>query len=112
MRAGATALPVGGADDEVVVDGKVVLPRDVWEAVECVPETAAGLFQIIRPDRTLTSLKLRVGYAGAPDLAALRDTVAASVERIVGVRPEIDLVANEELLKLGPPHKIPRTAKA
>lgn len=104
--------PIGRAGDEVVVDGKVVLPRDVWEAVERVPETAAGLFQIIRPDRTLTSLKLRVGYAGATDLAALRDTVASSVERIVGVRPEIDLVPNEELLKLGPPHKIPRTAKA
>jgi hypothetical protein len=30
----------------------------------------------------------------------------------VGVEPEVELVENEVLLRQGPPHKIPRVAKA
>ena len=57
-------------------------------------------------------LRLRVGYAGAPaDLGALAERVSGSVAAGVGVRPEIELVPNAELLKLGPPHKIPRVAR-
>jgi phenylacetate-CoA ligase len=53
-----------------------------------------------------------VGYAGdPPSLATLSDRVADSVEASVGVRPEVELVPNADLLKLGPPHKIPRVAK-
>ncbi len=40
--------PLGRKGDEVVVDGRSVLPGDLWEAVERVPETSAGLFQVIR----------------------------------------------------------------
>lgn len=103
---------LGRLGDEVVVQDRVLLPRDIWDAIENVPETMAGLFQVIRPARTLEVLRLRVGYAGSPDLARLRRQVEDSVEARTGTRPQVELVPNDELLKLGPPHKIPRTAKA
>jgi phenylacetate-CoA ligase len=89
-----------------------VLPRDIWSAIEDVPETAAGLFQIIRPVRDMDELKLRVGYEGAPDLAAVERAVQDAVEGAIGIRPVVLLTPNAEIVKLGPPHKIPRTAKA
>lgn len=104
--------PLGRLGDEVVVNGRSVLPRDVWTAVEQVEETAAGLFQIIRPQRELTELKLRVGYDGQPaDMDDVARRVADEVESRVGVRPTIELTPNSELIKLGPPHKIPRVSK-
>jgi phenylacetate-CoA ligase len=102
----------GRLGDEVVVNGVSILPRDIWTAVEEVPETAAALFQIIRPQRELTELKLRVGYDGEPDLADVARRVADQVEARIKVRPEVELIPNSELIKLGPPHKIPRVAKA
>jgi phenylacetate-CoA ligase len=87
------------------------MPTDVWNAVESVPETASGLFQIIRPQREMSVLRLRVGYDGTPDLADLSRRVADAVEAAVGLRPAIELMPNTEIVKFGPPHKIPRTAK-
>jgi len=111
-RTHARVWPIGRTTDEILVAGKSVVPRDIWSAVEDVPETAAGLFQIIRPQRDVTELKLRVGYEGSPDLAMVAAAVADSVERAVGIRPTVELTPNAEIVKLGPPHKIPRTAKA
>jgi phenylacetate-CoA ligase len=111
-RTHARLWTLGRKGDETVVDGRSVLPRDIWAAVEALDECSAGLFQMIRPQRQLDQLRLRVGYAGAPgSLATLADRVADSVEENVGVRPEVELVPNADLLKLGPPHKIPRVAK-
>ncbi len=106
---------VGRKGDEVVVAGTSVLPVDVWLAVEQIEETSAGLFQLIRNEREMERLRLRVGYdqsvtTRAP--SALSRAVAESVARSVGVEPEVELVENAELLKLGPPHKIPRVAKS
>jgi phenylacetate-CoA ligase len=111
-RTHARLWTLGRKGDETVVDGRSVLPRDVWAAVEALDECAAGLFQIIRPSRQLDALRLRVGYAGNPrSLPELAERVADSVEASAGVRPEVELVPNGELLKLGPPHKIPRVTK-
>ena len=106
--------PLGRKGDEVVVDGRSVLPGDVWAAVEGVPETSAGLFQVIRAGREVDRLRLRVGYAseGSKGLADLRTRVTDAVSAAVGVEPEVELVENEVLLRQGPPHKIPRVAKA
>jgi phenylacetate-CoA ligase len=111
-RTHARLWTLGRKGDETIVDGRSVLPRDIWAAVESLDECSAGLFQMIRPQRQLDQLRLRVGYAGSPpSLSALCDRVADSVEASVGVRPEVELVPNEDLLKLGPPHKIPRVTK-
>ena len=102
---------LGRLGDEVVVGDKTILPRDVWPAIEDVESTAAGFFQVIRPQREMDQLRLRVGYDGKLVLGALQVAVADAVEKRLGVRPVVELVPNEELLKLGPPHKIPRIAK-
>lgn len=102
---------IGRLGDEVLVEGRAILPRDVWPAIESVDETAAGFFQIIRPQRAMERLRLRVGYDGKPDLQALKVRVADAVERHLGSRPDIELEPNSELIKLGPPHKIPRVVK-
>ena len=85
---------------------------DVWEAIERFDETAMGLFQIIRTSQQMDALRLRVGHDGStkkPD--ELSDRLMGAVTELTGVTPEIELVPNDELLRLGPPHKIPRVAK-
>jgi phenylacetate-CoA ligase len=105
--------PLGRKGDEVVVEGRSVLPGDLWEAVERVPETRAGLFQVIRTQREVDRLRLRVGYTaeGAHGVDDLRTRLTESVHEAVGVEPDVELVDNEVLLRQGPPHKIPRVAK-
>ena len=103
---------LGRAGDEVMVQGKCVLPREVGTIVESFPETKAGLYQLVRPQRVLPSLRVRVGYDGSPDLAALGQRLGAGLSASFGIPVDIELCANEELLKQGPPHKIPRIVKA
>jgi phenylacetate-CoA ligase len=85
----------------------------VWHAIETVRGVERGLFQIVRPRREVDVLRLRVGYANvaAGDLTRVRDDLVAAVEAAVGVAPDVELVPEAELLRLGPPHKIPRVAK-
>ena len=106
--------PLGRKGDEVVVDGKSLLPGDLWAAIEGVPETSAGLFQVIRTAREVDRLRLRVGYgtAGPKGVDDLRTRVRDAVEAAVGIAPDVELVEHEVLLRQGPPHKIPRVAKA
>ena len=109
-RTHARIRTVGRRSDEVIVAGRSVLPVDVWEAVESVPACRLGLFQIVRPARHAEVLRLRVGYRDTPParLGALRDEVAAAVAEAVGLEPVVELVSDLDLLRLGPPHKIPR----
>jgi phenylacetate-CoA ligase len=114
-RTGMRLWPVGRKGDEVVVQGHSVLPMDVWKAVESVPETAAGYFQLIRTGREMPALKVRIGIdattGGRPRAAVLADLTEA-IRHAVGIAPQIELVDSAELLKLGPPHKIPRVASS
>lgn len=112
-RTHARIWTIGRKGDEVLVQGKSVLPVDVWSAVESIHSCRLGLFQIIRPQRDVDVLALRVGYQDCADdrLATLADEVAGAVYAHTGVTPQVELVRNEELLRLGPPHKIPRVAK-
>lgn len=102
--------PLGRLGDETVVNGKSVLPADLWPAIESVEETASALFQIIRPQRQVPHLRVRVGYDGAPELTSLQHRVSTAIEAATGLLPEVDLVPNSELIKLGPPQKIRRVA--
>jgi phenylacetate-CoA ligase len=102
--------PLGRKGDEVRVQGRSIVPADIWPAIEAVEETCAGLFQVIRPQREVDRLRLRVGFAGDSAASDVARRVAAAVVDAVGIEAEIELVPNESMLRLGPPHKIPRTA--
>ena len=71
-------------------------------------------FQIIRPQREMEILRLRIGY----DSTKLASTAEELSSRLIAVLAEglsvpvhVELVLYEELLKLGPPQKIPRVTK-
>jgi phenylacetate-CoA ligase len=113
-RTHARVRTLGRLGDEVVVDGRSVLPGELWEPIETIEACRLGCFQVIRPRRELDALRLRVGYRDTPPgrLAALRDEVAGAVAAAVGLVPEVELVPDTQLLRLGPPHKIPRVVPA
>jgi phenylacetate-CoA ligase len=104
----------GRKGDEVVVAGRSILPRDLLGPIEELPETSAGLFQIVRSQREMDVLRLRVGH----DPAALKkgaDELSGRMQDLLqerfGLPVHVELVTNAELLKLGPPNKIPRVTK-
>ena len=106
--------PLGRRGDEVVVDGRAVLPLDVWGAIDAVPETSSGIFQLIRPSREVDVLRVRVGYnaVATKNVPELADRVAASILGAVGVDPELELVDEKELLAASPAGKVRRVAPA
>ena len=113
-RTHAKLWPVGRKGDGVEVDGRTILPIDVWPAVESVDECGRGLFQIVREAPQMDRLVLRVGYGAGLRVAGWRrcsDAVMGAVADRVGLVPEVELVPDADLLRLGPPHKIPRVAK-
>lgn len=106
--------PIGRTGDEIFVEGRSVLPRDIMALIEQLPETRSALFQIIRTRRESDHLKVRVGYD--PELLTttqvdLCGRLEALLRGHFNVPVVIELQENAELLKLGPPHKIPRVAK-
>lgn len=104
---------LGRASDQVIVEGRSILPAEITRLLETIPATSAGLFQVIRPQRELPRLRVRVGYAeaGSGSSTALRDQIRELLKSSLGVETDIELISNDELLKLGPPHKIPRVTK-
>lgn len=105
---------LGRKGDQTFVQGISILPQDIRMIIEEHKPTRSGLFQIIRPSPQLEILSLRVGYA--PDfveggLDALNRALGAVIEQALGVPVKLDMVSEQELLKLGPPHKIPRVTK-
>jgi phenylacetate-CoA ligase len=113
-RTHARFWPIGRKGDQILVDGRSILPRDIQPHVEAERETRACLFQIVRPQRELAALKLRVGYEpelmlGPLDELAVR--LGTRLRAAFAVPVEIELTPCAELLKLGPPHKIPRVTK-
>ncbi len=110
-RTGMRLWPVGRKGDEVMVEGRPVLPLDIWRVIESVPECRAGYFQIIRTAAEMPVLRLRIGRDPASsdrNGPAIRSDLVDAVASELGVAPEVELVDNEELLRQGPPHKIPR----
>jgi phenylacetate-CoA ligase len=105
--------PVGRKGDQTIVQGVSILPRDIQRLVERHRETRACLFQIIRPERVMDTLRLRVGHepAATQDPDALAATLVQELTDFFQVPVAVELVPDAELLKLGPPQKIPRVAK-
>jgi phenylacetate-CoA ligase len=110
-RTHARFMVKGRAGDQIIVAGKPLLPISIWPTIESQPESKAGLFQIVKPPAPEEFLRLRVGYAGEPQLDSLESRLKAEIRRQLGVDAKLELVPNDELLKLGPPHKIPRVVK-
>lgn len=114
-RSHARQWVVGRKGDEMAIAGRAVVLGDVWAAVEAVPETADGLFQVVRYADDMPTLRIRVGYApertAEPDELAVR--VRKAIEARVGVEPVIELVTNEKLLESSSSvAKFPRVVKA
>lgn len=113
-RTHARMTPLGRKGDELVVQGKSILPIDIFPFIGDFPETRTGLFQIIRPQRECEILKLRVGYD--PELLTnseeeLIKRIKTRVSTELAVPSDIVLMSNIEMVKLGPPNKIPRVSK-
>lgn len=111
-RTHARFWTLGRKGDQTLVQGKAILPRDIQQLVERHPETKSCLFQIIRPQPVMDTLRLRVGYESIVDTPeALSVRLVETLAGHFAVPVEIDLVPAAELLKLGPPQKIPRVTK-
>ncbi len=104
---------LGRAGDETLVSGRVVVPTQIWAAIEREPETETALFQIIRPQRNVDELRLRVGYATdrTGDLPDLERRLKAAVVDAVGVEPVLELLPEEDLLARGSAAKVPRISR-
>jgi phenylacetate-CoA ligase len=107
--------PVGRKGDEMLIAGRSVLPRELYPLVQEHAETSAGLFQLVRTQRESDRLVLRVGYA--PDAlktseAELAGRLAERIGASLLVPVDVQLRHDDDLLKLGPPHKIPRVTQS
>jgi phenylacetate-CoA ligase len=106
--------PLGRLGDLIIVRGVSVTPGEVWRAVESVPETSAGVFQIVKTGSRMEELKVRVGYdpATAPDLADLRRRLDAAVWAELRLEPSLELMTIGQLLATSATGKIKRVANA
>jgi len=106
--------PVGRLGDLMIVRGVSVTPAEVWRVLESVPETAAGVFQMVKTGTRVDSLTIRVGYDAqqAPDLRDLRDRVGAALWAALSVEADLELWTTDELLATSTTGKIQRVVKA
>jgi phenylacetate-CoA ligase len=114
-RTHARFWPIGRKCDETIVQGQSFVPMDIWQALETVPETEAGVFQLIRGAREMDELRIRVGYDAntrASQLDDVRDRVSTAVEAALGITPVIDLMPEPELLQSSRGGKLARVVKA
>ncbi|NGO12441.1 phenylacetate--CoA ligase [Streptomyces sp. HC44] len=114
-RTHARMWVAGRRGDETLVQGRSVVLRDIWQAVEDQPETVAGVFQIVRAAREVDELRLRVGYDPelTGDVEALAGRLGKAVHERTGVEPVLDLRTEEELLRtMTSVAKFPRVVKS
>ncbi|MFJ9445187.1 phenylacetate--CoA ligase family protein [Kitasatospora sp. NPDC101235] len=91
---------VGRRGDETLVRGRPVTLHDIGRAVEAQPESAGGMFQIVRPQRDVETLVVRVGYVPVADTreSDLHDRLVAGIHAHTGVTPVLELRTEEELM--------------
>jgi phenylacetate-CoA ligase len=113
-RTHARFWPIGRKGDETIVHGRSLVPMDIWQALETVPETEAAVFQMVRPAREMDELRIRVGYdeiTPASKLDDVRDRVAVAVESATGIGPIVELFPEPELLQRARGGKLARVVK-
>jgi phenylacetate-CoA ligase len=99
---------LGRKNWRISIQSEIIFPKDVLEAVDKVPETSHGIFQIYRPTtKKPNKLDIRVGYDGG---GRSEEVIAEEINRNfnIPIHLDVEFVPVQELLKLGPPHKIPR----
>lgn len=114
-RTHARFWPLGRAGDLTIVQGKSVMPLEVWAVIEQFDETRSALFQIIRPQKEVDELRLRVGYATelTTNTDELRERISTALMEAVGIVPTIDLLEEKEIVaRASSAAKIPRIAKS
>jgi phenylacetate-CoA ligase len=114
-RTHARMWPVGRAGDLTVVQGRAVMPIEVWAVIEQFDETRSALFQIIRPQRELDELRIRVGYAPerTTSVPQLAEGLSAAIEQATGVTPVLEFVEESQIIaRASSAAKIPRIVKA
>ena len=101
---------LGRVGYRVTVGGKMIFPVEIQQVMEMFPEVDHGLFQIVRYAETMDRLRLRVGSRPheVPDPEGLRRRLVAHLGQSLALPVDLEFVKAEELLALGPPHKIPR----
>ena len=107
--------PLGRIGDEMIIQGQSILPMDIFPFIGLFKETHSGLFQLIRPQREAEQLRLRVGYDEnvlTDSLTALQQRLTECLSHELNIPVSIELIKDVELLKNGPPNKIPRVTTA
>jgi len=101
---------LGRVGYRVTVRGKMIFPVEIQQVMETYPEVEHGLFQIVRYASAMDRLRLRVGYRlhEVTDTELLRKRLVERLESALALPIDLEFVKAEELLALGPPHKIPR----
>ncbi|UGQ11234.1 phenylacetate--CoA ligase family protein [Yinghuangia sp. ASG 101] len=113
-RTHARMWVAGRRGDETIVGGRPVVLRDIWQTVEDHPETSGGVFQLVRGQREVETLRVRVGYDPAitADLAELNARLATALRERTGVDPVLELYTEEELMRTARSvAKFPRVVK-
>lgn len=106
--------PIGRKGDEMLIGGRSILPIDLFPLMGHFPETHAGLFQLVRAQREADRLTLRVAYDPAVTQGSLDDLARRIEDHIstaLRVPVSVQLLTHEEILRNGPPTKIPRVVK-
>ena len=105
---------LGRVGYRATVRGHMVFPLDIQRVMETIPEADHGLFQIVKYSEKMDTLRLRVGYRPQElaDPSALGTRISEAVTASLELPTEVQFVDANELLALGPPHKIPRIHEA
>lgn len=106
--------PLGRKGDEMIIQGRSVMPLDIFPLMQQFPETRTGLFQLVRAQREADVLRLRVGFEPSALTGTEKELAGRVTEAFgtaLGIPVRVDLLPNAELLKNGPPNKIPRVVK-
>ncbi len=105
---------LGRVGYRVTVRDQMIFPVEIQHVLELFPEFDHGMFQIIRDADNMDTLRLRLGFRpqDAPALDTLQTQLEQHLGDKLGLPVAIAFVPTEELLALGPPHKIPRIHEA
>jgi phenylacetate-CoA ligase len=92
---------LGRISDQLTVGGFVVLPGQIWRAIERFDETSAAVFQIVHgggPD--VAELRVRIGYnvRRTASVSRLEKQLMDAIHEQLNIPPVLELLPESELL--------------